>query len=372
MKKYLYLLLILLFAVTACEKKKYPPSIEENEPQFFVNAIIDGQEVDLSAGKNNYQVYSSYEQDSNNLYCFVSTLQQYDCNSNQCAKSLKVKIYDYKSVASNAAVKIDSSLRLGRYGFLDNSKYANYSVNFVGSSNKAAKSYYWNFGDGTSSTLAEPTHVYKKEGKYTVCYQVLSNNGCLATACNQIIIGKNNPLNVAVTHSNTDSLTSNFSALLSGGKSPYRYYWSFGDGGLSGLKNPSHQFKFPGSYAVQLKAIDANNDTIVCYYNYHTKNDVSSCTANYKATITKIMPEAFALSKTVVEWVDENGVKYTSQQFFQPSTSYFNISSVENYELNEKNQSTKKLKINFKCNLSDGSKVIPIVCENANVIVAYK
>jgi PKD repeat protein len=372
MKKYLYFLLIIFFAVTGCEKKKYPPSIEENEPQFFIKATIDGNEIDLTAGKNSYQAYSSFEQDSNNLYSFISTLQQNDCNSNACAKSLKLKIYDYKSVALNASVKIDSSLRPGGYGFLDNSKHANYSVNFVGTSNKTAKSYYWNFGDGTSSTLAEPTHVYKKEGKYTVCYQVMSNNGCIATACNQIKVGKNNPLNVAVNHSYSDSLTSSFNSLLSGGKSPYRYYWSFGDGGFSGLKNPTHQYRYQGSYAVQLKVIDANNDTIVCNYNYYTKNDISSCTANYKATINKIMPEAFALSKTVVEWIDDNGVKFTSQNSTQSTSSYFNINTVENYGLNEKNQNTKKLTVSFKCDLSDGNKVLPIVCENANIIVAYK
>ena len=41
--------------------------------------------------------------------------------------------------------------------------------------------YLWNFGDGTTSTLAAPSHVFNKRGTYTVALTVTSSEGCIAT-----------------------------------------------------------------------------------------------------------------------------------------------------------------------------------------------
>lgn len=40
------------------------------------------------------------------------------------------------------------------------------------------RSYYWDFGDGTTSTVAHPDHVYKKAGVYTVSLTVTNAKGC--------------------------------------------------------------------------------------------------------------------------------------------------------------------------------------------------
>ncbi|MEZ4807579.1 MAG: PKD domain-containing protein [Flavobacteriales bacterium] len=37
----------------------------------------------------------------------------------------------------------------------------------------------WDFGDGTSSTIAHPDHVFKKKGSYTVSLTVTNENGCV-------------------------------------------------------------------------------------------------------------------------------------------------------------------------------------------------
>jgi PKD repeat protein len=44
------------------------------------------------------------------------------------------------------------------------------------------KSYAWDFGDGTSSTEAEPTHTYTLPGPYTVVLTVTDNGGLTASA----------------------------------------------------------------------------------------------------------------------------------------------------------------------------------------------
>ena len=45
------------------------------------------------------------------------------------------------------------------------------TINFVNTSDPA-NSYYWDFGDGTSSTERNPTHAYKNTGNFVVILDV--------------------------------------------------------------------------------------------------------------------------------------------------------------------------------------------------------
>lgn len=47
----------------------------------------------------------------------------------------------------------------------------------------------WNFGDGTSSNEAFPTHTYSGNGPYNLCLSIMDNSGCGAdTFCDSISI----------------------------------------------------------------------------------------------------------------------------------------------------------------------------------------
>jgi gliding motility-associated-like protein len=52
------------------------------------------------------------------------------------------------------------------------------SVHFENRS-MGGRSYEWDFGDGATSAIAHPDHVYKKGGLYTVKLTVTNNNGCV-------------------------------------------------------------------------------------------------------------------------------------------------------------------------------------------------
>jgi len=52
-------------------------------------------------------------------------------------------------------------------------------------------SYLWDFGDGTTSTNATPTHMYTSAGTYTILLTATSNNGCIDTLSRVIMV---NPL----------------------------------------------------------------------------------------------------------------------------------------------------------------------------------
>lgn len=124
----------------------------------------------------------------------------------------------------------------------------NQSVNFTNISTNA-QSFFWSFGDNTSSTEVNPNHAYNTPGTYTVTLTASNENGCTQTA--QITIEVQDvkadfeasntqgcaPLNI--TFNNTSINANNIN-------------WNFGDGNTSDENNPMHTFAEAGTYTVTL------------------------------------------------------------------------------------------------------------------------
>ncbi|MGB9930139.1 MAG: PKD domain-containing protein [Methanosarcina sp.] len=117
----------------------------------------------------------------------------------------------------------------------------------------------WNFGDGTSSTEKNPTHTYKKAGKYTVILKV--KNSAFSNT-----ITKSYYIVVEKAAGTKKAPVASFSASPKFGKtplevqfvdksknSPYSWKWTFGDGTSSTEKSPVHTYKKVGEYTVTLK-----------------------------------------------------------------------------------------------------------------------
>jgi gliding motility-associated-like protein len=61
-------------------------------------------------------------------------------------------------------------------------------VNFVNTSIPPGAVYYWDFGDGTTSTASDPQHTYTVAGTYNAMLIVTNPNGCVDTTIHQIVI----------------------------------------------------------------------------------------------------------------------------------------------------------------------------------------
>ncbi len=139
---------------------------------------------------------------------------------------------------------------------------ANSPVSFTNTSSPAPSSVSWDFGDGNTSTIDNPVHVYAGPGTYTVT--LTSNYGnCTESFSAPIVI---NALPVAdftapVTTRCQPPLTVNFQDLTPGATS---WEWDFGDGSTSTEQNPAHTYTAYGSYTVTLVVRNANGcaDTI--------------------------------------------------------------------------------------------------------------
>jgi gliding motility-associated-like protein len=113
-------------------------------------------------------------------------------------------------------------------------------------------SYSWDFGDGTISTLTNPTHSYGTKGVYPVSLHVTNTFGCSSTITK--------PAYINAANFNSDFVTS--SLLCSGNtivfndiSAPHpsgNPLWSFGDGGSGIGLSLGHSYSVPGSYKVTL------------------------------------------------------------------------------------------------------------------------
>ena len=113
----------------------------------------------------------------------------------------------------------------------------------------------WDFGDGNTSTLRDPVHIYGNAGNFTVNLQVTTGKGCVQT------MAKSQYIRIAagVKAGFSDTAGRNCSAPVqvqfinaSSGPGTLSYKWDFGDGLFSSQKDPVHVYAANGEYTATL------------------------------------------------------------------------------------------------------------------------
>lgn len=118
---------------------------------------------------------------------------------------------------------------------------------------------FWNFDDGTSSTLTNPTHQFLNYSSsldtFNVCLSIVTLTGCSSNYCYPFVVAPNASCNANFSYSpdlNSAKLITfqNQSQTIS----PIAYQnWDFGEGSQSSAINPQHTFPYPGFYTVRLE-----------------------------------------------------------------------------------------------------------------------
>ncbi|MBL0064658.1 MAG: PKD domain-containing protein [Bacteroidetes bacterium] len=174
--------------------------------------------------------------------------------------------------------------------------------------NLSGTEYFWNFGDGDTSTEISPWHYYNQSGMYYVClevYDTTSSGTCYASWCDSVYVVPviptcNAEFSFSVASGNTDSL--HFIAPVN---SPGSHFsWTFGDGGNSTEANPWHFYQLNGIYTVCLTVYDSTVD--------------GACSATWCDTI----PVAFVS--------DDCDARYIHYSISNPNNVYFFPSSHNN------------------------------------------
>lgn len=185
-------------------------------------------------------------------------------------------------------------------------------------------SYFWDFGDGNTSTQQNPLHVYASPGIYDVLFKIQSGIYADSILKNDLIT-VTQPLVAAFTANYTRQLLYYpvlFSDLSLG--EPTSWFWNFGDNQTSTYKNPTHHYMQTGFFDVTLTITKANKSDTEIKYDYVEVYTplIANFTANKTFTFTGNPIQFTDLSQGSPEswkWDFGNGEISTSQN---PSFSY--------------------------------------------------
>jgi len=166
--------------------------------------------------------------------------------------------------------------------------------------------YSWDFGDGGTSTEANPNYVYATSGTYTATLTVTDNDNNQSSDSSLVNISANNMAPVVQMNGPFDEFVNKAIAFSSAGSidtdgTIASYYWNFGDGNSSTLANPTHTYQTASTYTVELTVTDNNN---------------ASSSASTTALIKPITTQYCAITgNTGYEWiasVDAGGIANNS------------------------------------------------------------
>jgi PKD repeat protein len=141
-------------------------------------------------------------------------------------------------------------------------------VQFTDRSIGSPTSWNWNFGDGTTSTVQNPTHTFTSGGAFDVKLDVA--RGATTATSTQVVnvggvpvadfAGAPTSVNVGETIAFTDKSSN----------SPNQWSWDFGDTKTMTTQNPRYAYRMKGIYTVSLTATNNNGkdtDTKTSYIN---------------------------------------------------------------------------------------------------------
>ena len=115
--------------------------------------------------------------------------------------------------------------------------------------------YFWDFGDGSNSTLQNPNFEYAEPGSYNVSLTVDNGSGCSNTFTQEIIIYEVPQVDFLQELACSGTTTQFTDQTTVGLANITAWEWDFGDGSaVSNEQNPLHTFAETGQYTVNLTA----------------------------------------------------------------------------------------------------------------------
>lgn len=167
--------------------------------------------------------------------------------SNSTSKTITVSQSSYSAPVANFTCDVMTGI-------------APLTVNFTSTSTGTITAFLWDFGDGGTSTIQNPSHLFSNAGNYTVILTVTGPGGSNSMSKTITVTQSSSSTPVASFTTDVSSgaapLTVNFTSTSTGNITSYS--WSFGDGGTSTAQNPSHTYYSNGTYSASLTVSGPN------------------------------------------------------------------------------------------------------------------
>jgi len=168
------------------------------------------------------------------------------------------------------------------------------TVNFIDNSTGSPTNWLWNFGDGTTSTVQGPVHIYNVAGIYNITLKVTNISGT-NTLIKKKYIKVLSTINLPVASFNASPLFGAWPLVVkfvdTSTNSPNKWIYDFGDKIISNVQNPTHIYTFEGTYTVKLTVYNnkgCNSITKTEYITVLNRADIP--VASFKANILRGFP----------------------------------------------------------------------------------
>lgn len=187
----------------------------------------------------------------------------------------------------------------------------------------------WDFGNGATSTQPNPIYIYPATGNYLVSLSAQTSSGCSKSLQKNVLV-KNVPTAVLFADSacvNAPRLLFQYSTSTLP-DSIVAWAWNFGDGGTSGLAQPTHIYTSPGIKNTALVVTSSNGctDTTNSVVNVVTSSASAQTFSNLSPTNNAIVTS----NNVAFTWTPSVGaVKYalflSADSAMSPADVYPNI-----------------------------------------------
>jgi gliding motility-associated-like protein len=164
-------------------------------------------------------------------------------DNNGCKDSVTIKVESRRPKADFVAV-LDTFTCIGR----ENS--------FFQKSSGVDLSYFWDFGDGSTSTLADPKYTYSTIGSFNVKLVVTDASGCKDSLTKMAYVKTTKP---SASFNLKDSIAlcpPLFATMINTSLNGVIYQWDFGNASTSTAPNPTTPYLDSGVYTIRLVAFN--------------------------------------------------------------------------------------------------------------------
>ncbi len=359
---------------TTCKKLDVVPD-QFGQPVFFVEATADGEQILWEAGRENYYMYTDFENSLSDVPAYVADFKKTTCDPT-CTERIRIKIFHDNPQAPHTEQEVAQALKPGDFTFWDEfippqtQKLRLDAVPF----GQPPFSYEWTVDGNVIGTSSSEIVDLMPNTNATIGLKSTDALNCTSQMVKSI-----DPLDL-----NSCAFTFQVEADSSGGYvigavpiNPGVVYtdflWSTGD-------------TFPVIYVdlrdtlqgITLWAMSSSGCLYVNWLNFSVINSnpanpgICSVDFSFKADSTSNPPTPEKFSKVILEYWDATGKYFSSVTSIPFPNQIFEILSVEDFEKNENGLPVKKLEVRFDAMLqSQDGMLINVKSLKSSIAVAY-
>ncbi len=377
--------------LASCNKVELDPV--DGEPVFVADLKLDGTAKSWQAGVHDYYMFSSFEKDEFEVHVFSGRFAKKD---SLVGESLSFHIRDFQQAGSGQP-EVEDALSPGRdFSFADASGndttwVLNLNTTWFAAYNASESitpnlhmQYEWDFGDGIidSNSFELVNHNYNSMPQNMPVTLTISasDNSCSSFIRRRVSVGNNAQCDM--------DLLATFNAAVGNiqlnaqpiGSQPFSFLWSNG----ATVDSISLDSLSPGQNSASVTVTDNAGCTVeagisaewmpgvfpnicVAGFNYNISEQVDSI-------LTPIITyyDSLQFSKITIVYTNETGIEYRSDKQPQAPDAFIEIIKLEDYDLNENGEKTKRITLEFTCRLwNESGEFIDVTDGEAVIAVAY-